>query len=75
LLCILVLGGGRPIALRTPSLRLVYVLYAAMIVALGVMNTAITTACSGLAQASDDTRCCFYHAGPLIGGTSAVGSR
>ena len=51
MLCIVVLGGGRPVALRTASLAAVYALYAGMVVSLGVMNTAITTACSRLAAA------------------------
>jgi hypothetical protein len=49
LLCILVLGGCRPFALWTSSVTVVYMLYVPMVIALGVMNTAITTACSGLA--------------------------
>merc|ERR1711903_86678 len=51
LACIVVLGGGRPVALRTASLAAVYALYAGMVVSLGVLNTAITTACSRLAAA------------------------
>ena len=50
LLCILVLGGCRPFALWTSSVTVVYMLYVPMVIALGVMNTAITTACSGLAE-------------------------
>ena len=49
LLCILLLGGARPFVLRTTSLGVVYVTYVPMVIALGVMNTAITTACSSLA--------------------------
>ena len=49
LLCIVLLGGARPFAFLTKSLGVVYVLYVPMVIALGVMNTAITTACSGLA--------------------------
>ena len=50
LLCIAVLGGFRPIALGTPHLGVVYALYVPMVIALGVMNTAIATACSSLAD-------------------------
>ena len=48
LLCIALLGGARPFALFTSHVGVVYVLYVPMVVALGVMNTAITTACSNL---------------------------
>ena len=47
--CVLMLGGARPFALHTSSLAVVYCLYIPMVIALGTMNTAITTACSGLA--------------------------
>jgi len=50
LLCILVLGGARPLALYTQSVGVVYACYVPMVIALGVMNTAITTAASRLAQ-------------------------
>ena len=50
LLCISVLGGCRPFALKTSSVAVVYALYVPMVIALGVMNTAITTACSFLAD-------------------------
>lgn len=50
LACILVLGGSRPFALWTSSVRIVCMLYVPMVVSLGVMNTAITTACSRLAE-------------------------
>lgn len=50
LCCILLLGGSRPFVLWTSSLTVVYVLYAPMVIALGVLNTAITTACSRLAS-------------------------
>jgi len=49
LLCITVLGANRPFALFTSSVGVVYVLYVPAVLSLGVMNTAITTACSGLA--------------------------
>ena len=47
--CVFVLGGARPFALHTSSVAVVYSLYIPMVIALGTMNTAITTACSGLA--------------------------
>jgi len=50
LLCISILGGCRPFALKTASVAVVYMLYVPMVIALGVMNTAITTACSFLAD-------------------------
>jgi len=50
LCCIAILGGMRPFALYTPAVGVVYVLYVPAVIALGVMNTAITTACSGLAD-------------------------
>ncbi|KAL1495436.1 hypothetical protein AB1Y20_016804 [Prymnesium parvum] len=49
LFCVLMLGGARPFALYTTSLWVVYGLYIPMVIALGTMNTAITSACSGLA--------------------------
>lgn len=48
--CILILGGARPWALWTTSLHVIYALYVLMVIALGVMNTAITTASSKLAD-------------------------
>jgi len=50
LLCILILGGARPLALYTPHVGVVYACYVPMVVALGVMNTAITTTASRLAD-------------------------
>jgi len=49
MLCICLLGLNRPFALFTQSVGVLYVLYVPMVIALGVMNTAITTACSNLA--------------------------
>lgn len=48
--CIFILGAARPFALWTSSLRLIYMLYVLMVIALGVLNTAITTASSKLAD-------------------------
>ncbi len=47
------LGGFRPIALWTSSLKVIYFLYVLMVVSLGVMNTAITAACSNLADGDE----------------------
>lgn len=48
---IVVLGGGRPLALWTSSLASVYGLYVAMAMSLGVMNAAISTISSHVADA------------------------
>ena len=48
--CILLLGASRPFALWTSSVLVVYALYVPMVIALGVMNTAITAAASSLAD-------------------------
>mmetsp|Transcript_90984 Transcript_90984/g.273300 ORF Transcript_90984/g.273300 Transcript_90984/m.273300 type:complete len:274 (+) Transcript_90984:608-1429(+) len=53
LACVFLLGGARPFALHTSSVGVVYALYVPMVIALGTMNTAITTACSGLAASAD----------------------
>jgi MFS family permease len=45
-----VLGGARPLALYTPHVSVVYACYVPMVIALGVMNTAITTTASRLAS-------------------------
>merc|ERR1712151_214657 len=50
LCCMVLLGGCRPFAFWTTSVGVAYALYAPMAIALGVMNTAITTACSSLAE-------------------------
>ena len=52
LVCIVLLGASRPFVLYTSSVWVIYAMYVPMVIALGVMNTAITTACSGLAAAS-----------------------
>jgi MFS family permease len=51
LLCVLGLSVGRVVVMMTSSLVLVYAVMAGVIVALGVMNTAMATACSHLAGA------------------------
>jgi len=48
--CVLVLGGARPIALYTQNVGVVYACYVPMVIALGVLNTAITTAASRLSD-------------------------
>ena len=50
LCCIFFLGGARPFALYTSSVLVIYALYVPMVISLGVMNTAITTASSRLAE-------------------------
>lgn len=50
LVCVLVLGCGRPFALWTSSVAVVYLLNVPMVIALGVMNTAIAAACTKLAD-------------------------
>ena len=52
-LCLLFLGGARPFALRTASVGVVYALYVPMVIALGVINTAVTTACARLTSGED----------------------
>jgi len=81
LLCILILGGFRPFALWTTSVAVVYLLYVPMVIALGVMNTAITTACSCLADGDqlggffgvmESVESVAGLVGPTIGGLAAV---
>lgn len=64
--CVVGLGGGRLLAILTTSLPLVYAIMAAVIVALGVMNTAMASACARLADQDQ--------VGGLIGVTEAVES-
>ena len=52
LACIVILSLGRVLAMTVPSLELVYAIMAAVIVALGIMNTSISSACSNLADRS-----------------------
>jgi MFS family permease len=52
LLCVIGLSVGRVFVMLTNDLTLVYVIMAMVIVALGVMNTAINSACSRLADAN-----------------------
>jgi hypothetical protein len=81
LLCILVLGGCRPFALWTSSVTVVYMLYVPMVIALGVMNTAITTACSYLADGDqlgglfgvmESVESIAGMVGPALGGLAAA---
>ncbi len=53
LICVVFLGIGRIAAMGTTSLVIVYIIMALVIVALGVMNTAITTAVTRLADADE----------------------
>lgn len=48
-LCVMLLSLGRVAALMTKSMLMVYIIMAGVIVALGIMNTAMTSACSRLA--------------------------
>jgi len=81
LLCISILGGCRPFALKTSSVAVVYVLYVPMVIALGVMNTAITTACSFLADGDqlgglfgimESVESIAGMVGPALGGLAAA---
>jgi hypothetical protein len=81
LLCILALGGCRPFALWTTSVAVVYLLYVPMVIALGVMNTAITTACSCLADGDqlgglfgvmESVESIAGMVGPTVGGLAAA---
>merc|ERR1712061_208297 len=51
MLCMAVLGGFRYPTLHTESLTMMYFFSVLMVLALGVANTAITTACYGLVDA------------------------
>lgn len=51
LACVAALSLGRVLAMWTTSLMVVYAIMAVVIVALGVMNTAMSSACSRLADA------------------------
>jgi len=51
LVCMVALGGGRVLAMLTHSLPVVYFLMAGVIIALGVVNTSISSACGALAGA------------------------
>ncbi len=53
LMCVSVLGVGRMVAMMTTSLAVVYAVMATVIVALGVMNSAINSALSRLADESE----------------------
>ena len=51
LVCVAGLSVGRVFAMLTTSIVMVYLIMAVVIVALGVMNTAMASACSRLANA------------------------
>lgn len=51
LICVAGLSVGRVLAMLTTSIVMVYLIMACVIVALGVMNTAMASACSRLADA------------------------
>lgn len=78
--CILLLGLGRPIALWTSDVRVVYCCFCAMVVALGVLNTLISSACARLASGDllgglfgmvDAVENCTGIIGPVVGGIVA----
>eukprot|EP00607_Mallomonas_marina_P009890 CAMPEP_0182420712 /NCGR_PEP_ID=MMETSP1167-20130531/5718_1 /TAXON_ID=2988 /ORGANISM="Mallomonas Sp, Strain CCMP3275" /LENGTH=356 /DNA_ID=CAMNT_0024597041 /DNA_START=294 /DNA_END=1363 /DNA_ORIENTATION=+ len=52
LICVAWLGLGRVVAMSTLSITVVYIAMALVIVALGIVNTAISSACSHLADGS-----------------------
>merc|ERR1711988_488068 len=52
LVCVVILAFGRVLAMLTPSLFMMYGIMATVIVALGIMNTSISSACSNLADVS-----------------------
>lgn len=64
--CVICLSGGRVLAMMTTSLVAVYVVMGIVIVALGVMNTAISSGCSRIAGKDQ--------VGGLYGVTEAVES-
>lgn len=72
LVCIVLLGGSRPFVLYTSSVWVIYAMYVPMVIALGVMNTAITTACSGLASASTGEGVSAKDAESQLGGLFGV---
>jgi hypothetical protein len=51
LICVAGLSVGRVFAMLTTSIVAVYLIMACVIIALGVMNTAMASACSRLADA------------------------
>jgi MFS family permease len=53
MMCLLVLGGGRVFAMLTSSIVAVYIIMAFVILALGVVNTVMSSACSRLADKSE----------------------
>lgn len=66
LVCIAVLGAGRVVAMNTASLTVVYIVMALVIMSLGVVNTAMNSAVTRLADADE--------VGGLIGVIEAVES-
>ena len=66
LVCLAMLGAGRVVAMSTTSLNVVYVVMALVIMALGVVNTAMNSAVTRLADADE--------VGGLIGVIEAVES-
>jgi MFS family permease len=80
LVCALALGGGRLLAYQTHSLIVVYVLFAAIVTALGVVNTIFTADTSKIADPQDlgglygvlaSVESIAGIAGPVLGGALA----
>lgn len=78
--CVVCLGLGRPIALWTMHIRVVYCVFMIMVMALGVLNTLVSSACANLATGDelgglfgmlDAVENCTGIVGPLIGGVLA----
>jgi Na+/melibiose symporter-like transporter len=53
LICLAVLSAGRVVAMLTSSLVVVYLIMAMVIMALGIVNTAMASACARLADADE----------------------
>lgn len=80
LVCALALGGGRLLAYQTHSLIVVYLLFAAIVTALGVVNTVFTADTSKIANPQDlgglygvlaSVESVAGIAGPVLGGALA----
>jgi hypothetical protein len=81
LLCIALLGASRPFALWAQSVGVIYALYVPMVIGLGVMNTAISTACTSLAEGEqlgglfgvlESVESVAGMVGPTLGGLAAA---
>lgn len=79
--CVVCLALGRPLALWTVDVRVVYCAFTAMVMALGVLNTLVSSACANLATGDelgglfgmlDAVENCTGIVGPLLGGQLAA---